>query len=86
MARSLIQTENLSTKRVEIKISFLVIDENDLEIDSERVDAVKLKIIGLLVLWWGLLAIGWVLRGWVAVGLEVLASTVIALICGEIGK
>lgn len=46
----------------------------------------KLKIIGLLVLWWGLLAIGWVLRGWVAVGLEVLASTVIALICGEIGK
>ena len=55
--------ETLSTKRVEIKISFLVIDENDLEIDSEGVDAVKLKIIGLLVLWWGLLAIGWVLRG-----------------------
>ena len=46
----------------------------------------KLKIACLIVLWWGLLAIGWVLRGWVAVGLEVLASTIIALICGEIGK
>ena len=45
----------------------------------------KLKIIGLLVLWWGLLAIGWVLRGWVAVGLEVLASTIIALMLAEIG-
>lgn len=78
--------ENLSTKRVEIKILWLVLNENDLEIDSEGVDAMKLKIIGLLVLWWGLLAIGWVLRGWVCVGLEVLASTVIAMLFAEVGK
>ena len=45
----------------------------------------KLKIACLIVLWWGLLAIGWVLRGWVAVGLEVLASTIIALMLAEIG-
>ena len=44
----------------------------------------KLKIACLIVLWWGLLAIGWVLRGWVAVGLEVIASTVTALTMYEI--
>ena len=77
--------ENLSTKRVEIKILCVVLNENDLEIDSGGVDAVKLKIIGLLVLWWGMLAIGWVLRGWVCVGLEVLASTVAVLMYAEVG-
>ena len=46
----------------------------------------SVKIAALLILWWGLLVIGWVLRGWVCVGLEVLASTIIALMCGEIGK
>ena len=77
--------ENLSTKWVEIKILCVVLNENDLEVDSEGVDAMKLKIIGLLVLWWGLLAIGWVLRGWVCVGLEVLASTVAVLMYAEVG-
>ena len=45
----------------------------------------NLKIAALVLLWWGLLAIGWVLRGWVCVGLEVLASTIIALMLAEIG-
>ena len=45
----------------------------------------NLKIAALVLLWWGLLAIGWVLRGWVAVGLEVIASTVTALIYSEVG-
>ena len=44
----------------------------------------NLKIACLIVLWWGLLAIGWVLRGWVAVGLELIASTVTALVFAEI--
>ena len=45
----------------------------------------NLKIAALVLLWWGLLAIGWVLRGWVAVGLELIASTVTALIYSEVG-
>ena len=77
--------KTLSTERVKAEILCLVLNENVSEIDSERMIQVKLKIIGLLVLWWGLLAIGWVLRGWVAVGLEVLASTIIALMLAEIG-
>ena len=79
------QMKTLSTERVKTEILCLVLNENVSEIDSERMNHMKLKIIGLLVLWWGLLAIGWVLRGWVAVGLEVLASTIIALMLAEIG-
>ena len=79
------QMKTLSTERVKTEILCLVLNENVSEIDSERMIQVKLKIIGLLVLWWGLLAIGWVLRGWVCVGLEVLASTIIALMLAEIG-
>ena len=44
----------------------------------------NLKIACLIVLWWGLLVIGWVLRGWVCVGLELIASTVTALVFAEI--
>ena len=77
--------KTLSTERAKTEILCLVLNENVSEIDSERMNHMKLKIIGLLVLWWGLLAIGWVLRGWVAVGLEVLASTIIALMLAEIG-
>ena len=79
------QMKTLSTERVKAEILCLVLNENVSEIDSERMNHMKLKIIGLLVLWWGLLAIGWVLRGWVCVGLEVLASTIIALMLTEIG-
>ena len=44
----------------------------------------SVKIAALLILWWGLLVIGWVLRGWVCVGLMVVASTVVTLLYAEI--
>lgn len=39
----------------------------------------NIKILGLILLWWGLLVIGWVLRGWLCVLLMLLAVAVSVL-------